>query len=367
MRTSNLSILNKIAGAKITVLETRSHIYDRLIEKLTIFLITYKISLSQTNIFVESLLKMAGIAIQKQHGKFGMIDESRMYIALSPMGQKDVKNFMTYLKNLGSESTIYHFNQEQKIHYFSLYTMFVFSKIIPQFQKTITQLPKSKELEKYQLASINSAEILADNLISHLTYFSGYIKVDKKFRYYYAPERNSLLYRLEHLKSAILPQLLKKTSFKNLIDSYQLFLVSVKQFSLLQNDSKTQFISEEVKKYCTYIKKYSYSPREPLSLKFALAKSASHLQIVSKGQLGLPDEIHALIAAFDANPARGLCQFGENGKIIYPGNSSRHIALENYEQAVFKFFKTIAGKPCNGKKIAFLDQQFDDYTKKNQL
>lgn len=354
--------------------------YEHLLSELKKFLMNYYISISYTDIFEESLLKMAGIVTQPRKCHFGKIDETKMFFSIKGIREDETLKFLAFFKSFGDSASSYSFNDEKDAHYFEVDTKIVFEKILPIFQSTIVNYAKQSphSLKHYRLQSIDSSENKAMRLVNSISGIEKYIyskmqpqqswfnPISKLYSIFYTEtEQNlkQLSITIAFLKASILEHVLEKQSYEKVIESSQSF---VKCCSNIKDDEKVKNLQERLNKYCdSIIPHLYYITRKPVDPKYALARKASLLQILSKKQLGLPDEMQALIISFLANHKRGLCKYGPQGTIIYPSNMPKqeHAYLEKYEQSVFKFFKNLSGKSPADKKKEFVEHQFEDKIK----
>ncbi|CEK09359.1 Uncharacterised protein [Legionella hackeliae] len=290
-----------------------------------------------------------------------------MFFAIDAIKEGEIARFLMYLKSLGDSTATYHFSDEIDAHYFRVSTKFVLEKVLPIFQETVSQQTKLNNRRSW---AANTLENMAMELIAALFDFKIYFTNEKKFRRYSLQEQNSLLSVIDILKSSIIKQVLGKNTARSVMEYSQLLYRHCVYLRMDKQEDKIRNLIKGLNKYCNSIRSsrlcflpQAVNPGYPSTK--ALARAASHLQILSKSQLGLPDEIQALIAAFRANYKRGCCHFGVGGELLYPSNGSpkEHATIENDERRVFNFFKSLSGHGYEKKKTEFLEYQVEESTK----
>lgn len=141
--------------------------HTRLITELNDFLRTYYISVEKTDIFEETLLKLASVETQPKKCVFGEEnDPDQMHFTIIGLEEKDTEKFLNFLKESGDANAtselvnIANDSEEPNIHHFHVDTAVVYNVLFPRFKAEISNInqntPEKLEAYKKQSEEINS-------------------------------------------------------------------------------------------------------------------------------------------------------------------------------------------------------------------
>ncbi|MFT4058855.1 MAG: hypothetical protein QM652_04825 [Legionella sp.] len=373
--------------------------FEQLVTALRRFLMNYYVSTKCTDIFEETLLKMASITTKPKKCTFAPSDTENLYFAIRSIGEQDTIKFTNFFKSFGAQTILHHFDDALDAHVFVVNVKIVVEKILPAFKEKLIELTNksSDALKPYQDKSLKSTESKAMHLVDSLHHLEKYI--DKTQLFLTSSAAISLSKSIKSLTTSILDHAVtgekqkRKEQRTNIKLAYDNFIICC---SSIKKDEQVKSFQNRFDEYWTSLqpqeRRYRIKAPRPsakytrigailvkqetdkekyndniialllliISYQNALAKMASRMQGLSKIQLGLPDKIQALIISFLAAPKKGLCKYGSNGTIIYPNNLTKEedVELSKYETAIFKFFKPIFGKTSKDKEARF-STEFD--------
>ncbi len=140
--------------------------FDKLVSQVEQLSNKQLITCYNTDVFEETLLKLAGVETQPQKSQFAPIfEQGKMYVRVKGLNEADVEKFLAFFRDTcGDASATHRFVEKEYSHYgdslqnahsFEVNLEMVLNKLVPQFKEELDRLAANapEKLENYRKLS----------------------------------------------------------------------------------------------------------------------------------------------------------------------------------------------------------------------
>lgn len=293
------------------------------------FLLPFEITTKFTDIFEETVLKMAGITTKPKKCYYEVIkqnnnEEKIIYhsvFSIRGIGETDSNKFLEFLKDTCHDNNAFHyFDDKMNMHRFEIDSDAVYNHIFPLFKDLIISWDKNqpKILEPYQKESarthiiwekklLDQINLIQDNFYNPINYLNGLYQSINAIK-------EMILKEWEKPEDGFTDRLTK--AYQEFNQAYQF------SFSVSENIRHFEVMLKKYYKKMTEINRYYI---RFTSIEEYFAAGAAKLQILQKqpiksenSTIQLPDNISSKVAAFLGDPNKKISQFGPKGQVMLP-------------------------------------------------